>query len=1131
VAEPQPGPEGIRRGVAPDVAARSGRAIGRRVGAWGFRQLRRPLVWQFLIVLAADLAINAQLLLEFHGYLGFINFDVPYATAQVPGFPGAWSPYQYNGVPELNIVLSQLGYVTNPGPIGVLYTLFGPTNGAKFYIVGSIAFLGLAVLLLARTVVRSPWGQLLGALFLVIGPFQLQLYDQGDYPEFVLVGLVFLSIYLLYRALDRPRDAWIFFPLSVWVLFLGGSEVQFLILGLFLWLFFLLLFVLRSTVGRSWIRAIAAPLARVIAVPFILTPLLLTAYYGPLNLGPGSALAQSLTQFTNQTTDPLSVFFLQGYVGNFGGALIATVNPTLESVWMGLSFALMAGIWVGYFLTWDRRILAVFFLAVAASLFGAGPHGPLGAFNQYAYTHILGAQSLNTSYYWDWILVAPAYAVALAVLVERLLAAPRPVPSPLPGVAGVPVLRRAHRTMGRLTQWRGRRLYAVALVGILVASAAIPYGTGALYASDGGIHDTIFPADYTSIVSLIQRMVGNSYAAVAVLNPDVNWFLDNASQVSKNPFFLYPVARTPGVPVYIAPPVPSNYYFYWVYSEFYTNATPYVGELFALAGVEYLLVLNGTQSASFYPNFLPFSYHVNPNVLLRYQKGIVPIYSSQNFVLYQDLYYGGVASAVNSLTVVAGDYSGLVAMAESGVNLTETATVFPTDLTPATCAEEMPYFKHVYAQSPNALLGYALQCNYLSATDPLSQITLATQGWMSSQGYVGSPVTDRWPGPLAVALGGPWTLSLPVSTAGCGPQCSLWVPVRFNGDGGSLTFSWGSQSFTLDTAHAYEGYSSSMVWVGLPFSITGSPGPLRVTAESGDNAIGSVLVEGTAPSNASILEAWLAEHLRAATVLEATPAGDLAGTPAEHSLPVPLNSGILEMSPSGIEGASNVTVPLVPSLRPVVAQLRLELRGPAVLRLTFGSETQVVSTTASSAAGSGSGVSTLSVGLDASSRLPATQLGITLVAGSVDLLQVSLLPASLAPERSTETPDGAFGAASSPLPFADVNTSIIAQVVGGPSGYQVSLSAPAPLVFARVAFFTDLEATPSSVTIAPALGSVDAVLMDLGGHTTITVGLGVTPLADLGWGIAGIATAVWVVLEFVGARRRSRRTAAAGAST
>ncbi len=1083
---------------------------------WALRQLHRPIVWQFLVVIAADLAINAQLLLEFHGYMGFINFDIPYSTAQVPGFPGAWSPYQYNGVPELNLVLSQVGYLTNTGPIGVLYSLLGPTNGAKFYIVGSIAFLGLTSLLFLRSVVHSPWGQIVGALFLVVGPFQLQLYDQGDYTEFVLVGCILLSVFLLDRAFRRPRDAWVFFPLSLWVLFLGGSEAQFLILGLFLWLFFLLLFVVRDSSGRTWLRRLGLPLARVIAVPLVLAPLLLTAFYGPLNLGPSSPLAQSLSQFSIQTTDPLSVFLLRGYVGSIDGTLIRTVSPFLENLWFDLSLALLIGIWLSYFLTWDRRVLAVLGLAVLASLFGSGPHGPLGGFNQYVYTHVPGAQSLNTSYYWDWILIAPAYAVALASLVERLGVPPRPVPDLPIRVASIPPLRRAYRLLGRLTQWRGRWLYALALAVVLLAAAVIPYGTGALYSPEGGIRETNFPSDYTQIVPLIQQLVGNSYSGVAILNPDVNWFFNNATEVTKNPFFLYPVARTPGLPVYTAPPVASNYYFYWLFSEFYTNATPYVGELFALAGVQYLIVLNGTQSASFYPHFLPFSYGVNPNVLLRYQVGIVPIDTSPNFVVYRNLFYGGVASALTSLSVVAGDYDELASIAAAGVNLTNTAAVFPTDLTPSTCAQEMPYIAHVYAQSPNALLGYALQCNYLSASDPVSQLTLSTQGWISSQGYVGSPVTDRWPAPLAVALGGPWTLTIPVSTAGCTGSCSLWVPVRFNGDGGSLTFSWGSQTFTLNTAGEYEGYSSSMVWVGLPFSIAGSSGPLHVTAVSGDNAIGSILVESTSPSNTSVLTDWLSTHLTGTTLVQATPVSEVEAEPGG-------NYGTVNMTLVNAAGVDRVSLPVTGLLRSVAVELRFRANDSAALELSLGSAREEVRLLPPNEATDPSGFATASIDLGTVTAPFGSDLVVTDLNGSFGLSQISVLSPSLVPLGDGASPTATISPVAPTQTLSDVNPSISVSVVGGSSGYEVTLSASASLVLSRVAYFTDLESSQSAVSLLPALGSVAALIWNPNGHTTIAVGLGVTELGEIGWVISGVTTAVWIVVEYVFARRGAVR--------
>ncbi len=346
--------------------------------------------------------------------------------------------------------------------------------------------------------------------------------------------------------------------------------------------------------------------------------------------------------------------------------------------------------------------------------------------------------------------------------------------------------------------------------------------------------------------------------------------MSNATQLVQNAFFLYPSARTPGLPFYAAPPYPSNFYYYWVYQEFYTNATKYLGELLGSVGVQYLLVFYGVQSASYYPYFLQFSYGKNASQLLEYQSGIVPVITAKDFAIYRNLDFSSVASSLANLSVVTGGYAELNAMAYGGVNLSSQGIIFPSDLPTGGCPQYFNRVDRIYTGSSNSLDSIALVCEAVSSSNPLSSIPAGSESWISSYQNIGVPILNSWPVPLAASDGASSTLDVPFSVGGCSSSCALWLPVRFSGDGGLLEFQWDSNEWTVNTTRGWEGNNNTMVWVQLPLALDQGSGILRVTPLQGWNAIGTVYV-----ASPPLVAWWLQNLVQTKTVLMMSPGESL----------------------------------------------------------------------------------------------------------------------------------------------------------------------------------------------------------------------------------------------------------------
>jgi hypothetical protein len=962
-----------------------------------------PFLSQVLVLLAFDLAIHWTLLTQFSGYLAWGNFNTPYTASQLTSGPVLfWSPYQYNGNP-VGLPFGILSnYVEASGPIYLLVSAFGPTGGAKVYIVLSTLFVGVAALFLARTLIVRPVGQLAAAVFVLAGPVQLVLYGQGDYQAFIAEGLVFFSLYTLWRGVHHPSQRWLWLPVSVWLLILSFQVVQAFFLGLLLIAALLPVYVhdwrrsdrragevaavigptagssrralwtgraldsVRRGVGRGGygrdLGSMVARLPGLIAVgAIIFVPSYVTFYV----LGTGataysSSLAVPLATFSAYSRSPAALMVLNGYF-NFGPVMVRSGSGgTLAlDVWTAVVLGLLILVWVGYLFTRDRRLVYLLAVTVAAALIGSGPSGPFAGLTTFLYLQFPGYAALNTSYYWGWFVIGPLDALMLGLLIEGLL---RPVPAPPSVPAPVPAPRsRLPKAIRTLRTLRNRPAWSPAMKGVTVAVAVLlgatillPLANGAYYTAPDGIHEANYPSDYAQIPTLLKQLIGGSYAGVALFNPDLSWLTPNSTQSIPNAFFLYPTVRTPGLPFYLAPDLQSNAYFYWLYDQFYSNETRYAAQLFALAGVEYFLVFYGTQSASFYPNFLPFSEGKNASQLMQFQERVVPVVQERSFAIYRDLAFNGVALADSNFSLVAGPgYDELNALAYAGIDLENQSWLFPGDLPSNGCSAELGRVDRVYTSSLNALIGVALECDHVSVASPVAETIPSgnpRQVWVPSSNVLGVPVLESSPATLAATDGISTTIHIPLTANGCAGNCRIWLPVRFQGDGGTLTFDWGSASWTVATATGMSGANNTMVWIALPFPVTG-PGSLTITARGGWNAVGSIYVfaGGSASQYFSPLD-WLNSTFARTTVVQASLASQFNLTPVngrfglleyfgfpapEANNAIPANQGVQAIDAGGVPKTFHF--PMVEPLGPGSVALLVRSAVAGYVNVTLGS--------------------------------------------------------------------------------------------------------------------------------------------------------------------------------------------------
>jgi hypothetical protein len=962
--------------------------------AWNFyfTQLRpilfkRPIITQIIVLGIIDAAINWKLFADFFDYVSWGNFLVPFAASQYPSGPALiWNPFQYGGSPGGLGFAVVSNYFVALGPLALFTSAFGPVDAAKFYILLSTLWLGFSAVLFARTLIRHPIGQLVTAVFVMAGPFQLALYGQGDFEQFVCEGLMFLSLYFLWLGVNRPSQRWLWLPLAAWSIVLAFQSPQSFLLGLILLACMLPVYLrawltrlpdnskpvrgplwtaqpksqikLNENAPRHWwskrtgedrrsfLTQLGFLMLRVPALVAVAAVIIIPSYVTFYVLGNGaiglsSVSALPLSTFAAYSLGPISLLTLSSYYDLSANMVVSGAGAGVAlAAWELGVLALLVLIWISYFVTRDRRLLYFLFLSVAFAMIGAGPSGPFAGFSIFLYLRFPAYAAINASYYWDWFVIVPLYALMLGILVEWSAGH---LGSGAVKASGPSVVSMDKSSRQQFNSYRSFKKAippivdakgpAVGAVLLLVVVVIIPIANGGYYAVPNGMHQVAYPQEYDQIPNLLKHLIGNGYAGVALFNPDDDWFLFNSTHPVPNAFFLFANVRTSGLPYYLAPPYQSNYFSYWLYTEFYSNSTRYAGELFAQAGVEYFLVFYGSQSASDYPYFLQSSYGKNASELLKFQEEIVPVIQERYFSIYRNLAFNGVAFADSSLSLIAGPgYDELNALAYTGIGLSNQSWLFPSDLTANDCSTILQRVERVYTANPNALTGIALQCDHVAVANPVlytSPSASPSVDWVPSTNTLGIPIVDSWPDPLAVTDGDQATLSVSLKFSDCIENCRIWLPVRLSGDGGALSFGWGGATWSLSTDSGFDGLNNTMVWVQLPFTVTSSGG-LSIKSMGGWNAVGSIFVFGANQSSQiTSVSDWINRTLVKDKIFQVSPAslvnvhpvsavsdslGYLSNLPSHAVNSVPGNQGIIASNFGS--GPVSISLPIVKPASP-----------------------------------------------------------------------------------------------------------------------------------------------------------------------------------------------------------------------
>lgn len=771
----------------------------------------------------------------YQGYPGFGNFILPLNSNDL-NWTVFFNPYQFdttlNTTPESSFFLIVMGNV----PLLLLSHIFtGINNAARAYVFLSTLFFMLSTYSLSGRLTRNFLLKVSGSIFLTFNPFMLMLLSSGDSLGVVSQGFVLLSLFFLIRGIQLgkklPNLNWLF---SVMLLVFTITGFQSFILGSMLYAITFLFFNYEcNALGKRFIdfglNAICF-----LGCTFILVLVLILPDIYPLfasGVTTQFVFNPGLGSFIGNSVSPVKLLMLEGYPPNLAWISVRTLGDSVFYFWSFLTIFILMFLLVSPILTKKKRFLYLSFVAITLSFVAAGANSIFFPLTSFLYIHFPGYAALNASYFWE-------FPISVIYFYLLLLVAPKAFSMESTAFPDF------SRILYRRTSLR-RPLKAMLPIFIIavVVMLLLPISAQGYYNGDYGINNLSaknMPKSYYSISQELNTLADNSSGGVAYFNPDVGLYFNNTSNWFSNPLISFPTIRTAELSYYGAPHTPSNRFFFWVYSLFYQNKTRYLGELMALGGIQYFVVLNNTNSWSYAQSFIPFSEGVNSTLLMNYQYGVVEIFTGNGYGIYRNLNYTGTSASVSNLTLVGGGFHELSILPYFGFNLSKLGLVFTSDINKENYNQIMDNLSSIIVPNRNSFYGIILP----SVSSPIyaSDYAMGTTyegSWESSLNVPQSVYYVLNDVKSSAFTQGNASMNLPLGISTTGSY-TIWFQIYYSSSvqtrGGMLNVTAGNITETFHTDQGFEGLTNSFVWQSLNATLT--PGStIRFTSAYGWNAV------------------------------------------------------------------------------------------------------------------------------------------------------------------------------------------------------------------------------------------------------------------------------------------------------
>ena len=813
----------------------------------------------FLIIII-ELVIFFRML-QYTGYIQWGNFGFPLKINIYNSLKSiTWDPYSYNGMPVITPWTSLFGNLSNLSII-IFGGLLNLNIAVKIYILISTFFMVFSFYLLTGAFVRSTISRIIAIVFILLNPLTLQLIGQGDPFQFIVWGVYFLSIWTFRKytfAVGSYRQ--IFFLISLILLSFTVAVPQIFYLGVLLYIIFIFYFLLIEKGNyskRAFLAFIKTLLLSLSLLAMLIMPLVLTILFGAFDLSPTSSVANPLNNYIAYSATFFNLLEMNAFPMLSNTVLLGGLNSHLfAEIWhlaIGLLvfFTFLSGIAFR-----NVKMLFLEFIIIVAALIGSGYSSPISSMNVFLYTHMFGYQVLNTSYYWEWLVIVPLFAIALSMMVENILSAhARNKHHSGNNTLNYTSLKSFNNTL--IKKWNDRArifmgriksklpLYSIIGVFLLIFIMILPPLVGQGFYGDGnsGIHQDSVPQSYNSLIAKLDGLIGNSQVGVAYFTPDNYVYFGNNTNGVSQPLFNGPGFRSPGVPSYLSPPVASSNYFYWAYTQFYMNRTRDIAQLMGLMGIKYFVTLNGVVSAS----TLYIANSANPSDLMRYQHNVKLINVTSSYDIYESTLNVDVANSANSFTLFSSNYNALLNAADLGMNISDLSPVLTGDMNQSNFNFFFNNISSMILSSNQSLISLAIDryVNDSNSIDPL--LYTDNHDYSKYQGWINSNVLETSSADYIISSPYPFAitstdkpLTSTFTTSGPG-NYSLWAYVLDSPvPASSIEFTVNDKATIVNTS--IENAMGNFTWIKIPVNVDNSSVNLTATSLSGINGIERIVL-------------------------------------------------------------------------------------------------------------------------------------------------------------------------------------------------------------------------------------------------------------------------------------------------
>jgi len=764
-----------------------------------------------IIITALAIYFYFKYLFSFIGYPGWGNYILPLNPNDV--HPNIFfNYYQYNSIVNVAPETAFLDYILMLVPIIFISNFTSIFFAEKLYVLFSVIFLGLSTYYLSGQLTKKFPIRVIGVLFFLFNPFMIMILSSGDSSILVAESFIIISLALLIKTIiDHKKLLSLSWILSIIFLSFSLMLYEAFYLGTLLYIIIFSFYYFNNITNKKIWKSIIFFVSYLFGSIILLFLLVLPELYPIFFLGGISYIAvPSLETFIGFSVGPLDNLLLKSYPPNIAWIAVSTLGPLTYNVWIYIEAIFLILLLASPIYMKKSKYLTFSLLIIIFSFLGAGPSSILFPITAFLYLHFPGFASLNTSYYWDWFIIVPLYFILFISTFSE-----------------IPKINKDYKKYTKLRLFKKIKYYTKKLsiplvLALLLFTILVPVVSQGYY-NPQGINNTwgkTIPNSYLSLDSKLRAIVGNSSGGVAFFSPDDFLFFNNTNKWFLNPMINFPVTRTAELQYYAVASTPSTRYFYWVYTLFYQNQTKYLGSLMSLAGIEYFVVLNGTNSFSYNQNFMYFSEGKNATQLMKYQYGVKEILTGNGYAIYKNLNYTGNAIRVTNLTIVSGGYNELSVLPYYGFNISNMGIIMSSDLNTTNYESIMNNVNTIIVPDSNSLYNIILReigtpihlYYYANASTPFKGWASTLNLWSSYYGCIN---------PFAITNTDNSLLTVPININKPGnysiyfqyyhysnPMANFWPPQKQN----IIEVKTGDKNWYFNASSNPYGVTNKFVW-------------------------------------------------------------------------------------------------------------------------------------------------------------------------------------------------------------------------------------------------------------------------------------------------------------------------------